>query len=224
MLSPMRTAHPSSLALVALLFATALAGPLAAQNPTSQGVVTGATSGYLVRPGDVLDIHVWGQDAFTGKFQVDVNGMIQYPVLGDIDTRNLTVAALRDTLRAGLSRIFTTPFVTVTPLFRMAVLGEVRAPGLYTADPTMTVVDVVAMAGGATSSGNMRKIRVLRGGKQEEISFDAGSMGGRSLAEIGVRSGDEIVVPRKWFTREDLALLLSVAQVALSVAIFISVN
>lgn len=220
----MRTFSFRQVSVAALVLTAGVGAPLHAQQPQPQGVVTGATSGYLVRPGDVLDIHVWGQDTFSGKFQVDVNGMIQYPVLGEIDTRNLTVAALRDTLRAGLSQIFTTPFVTVTPLFRMAVLGEVRAPGLYTADPTMTVVDVVAMAGGATSSGNMRKIRVLRGGKEEEVSFDAGTMGGRSLAEIGVRSGDQIVVPRKWFTREDLALLLSVAQVALSIAIFLSVN
>ena len=217
------------LPLVALVVAaSAVAAPLTAQDTTgaipTQGIVTGATTGYVVHPGDVLDIHVWGQDAFSGKFQVDVDGMIQYPVVGDVNTRNLTIAQIRDTLRAGLSQIFTTPFVTVTPLFRIAVLGDVFRPGLYTADPTMTVVDVVAMAGGANPSGNMSKIRVLRGGKATEVRFDAGALGGRSLAEIGVRSGDEIVVPRKSFTREDLGIVLAAAQVALSVAIFIAVH
>ncbi len=217
------------LPLVALVVAaSSVAAPLSAQDTTgvvrTQGVVTGASTGYVVHPGDVLDIHVWGQDAFSGKFQVDVNGMIQYPVLGDVNTHDLTVAQIRDTLRAGLSQIFTTPFVTVTPLFRIAVLGEVFRPGLYTADPTMTVIDVVAMAGGANSSGNLSKIRVLRAGKATEVRFDAGTLGGRSLAEIGVRSGDEIVVPRKAFTREDLGLVLAAAQVALSIAIFIAVH
>jgi protein involved in polysaccharide export with SLBB domain len=97
----------------------------------------------------------------------------------------------------------------------MAVLGEVRNPGLYTVDQTLSVLDVVAMAGGASSSGNMNKIRLLRAGAETQLSFGQG----RSLQDMGVRSGDQIIVGRKRFAREDIALFLSVVQVGLSVVI-----
>ena len=197
-----------------------LAAPAAAQEP--QGIVTGATAAYRLRPGDVLEIRVWGREEFSGRFQVDENWQIQYPVLGEIDLRDLTVAQVRDSLRSGLEEIFRTPFVTVTPLFRMAVLGEVRSAGLYTVDPTLSVIDVVALAGGPTSDGNMNKIRLLRSGEETRVNFEEETVRGRTLAEIGVRSGDEIVVPRKWLTRDDLLVLLSLLQVGLSIAILIN--
>ena len=53
----------------------------------------------------------------------------------------MTLAALRERMRQGLEQIFKSPFVTVTPLFRMAVLGQVRNPGLYTVDPAFSVLD-----------------------------------------------------------------------------------
>ena len=205
--------------LAALLVTTAF--PLSAQEP-ERGLVTAATQAYRLRPGDVLQITVWGRDEFTGRFQVDENWNIQYPALGEFSVRDLTISDVRDRLRAGLERNFRNPFIIVTPLFRMAVLGHVRDPGLYTVDATLSVIDVVALAGGPSAGGNMRKIRLYRGGQQIELDFERESLSGRTLAEIGVRSGDEIMVPRRWFTRQDLLLLLGVAQLGVSIAILIN--
>jgi polysaccharide export outer membrane protein len=203
------------LAMVYLGLACYAASLLAQQSPPT--IIAPPSSTYTLRPGDVLRVEVWGQQQFSGQFLVDETGHLQYPVLGDIQVSNLTVAALRDRMRQGLEQIFKSPFVTVAPLFRMAVLGEVRAPGLYTVDPTLSVLDVVAMAGGPSPSGNMNKIRLLRAGHEQELSFGQG----RSLQEMGVRSGDQIVVSRKSFAREDVTFVLGVLQVALSVAILI---
>lgn len=193
-----------------------------AQEP--QGVVTDAGSSYQLRPGDILEVRVWGHEEFSGRFQVNENWTIQYLGVGDIEVRSQTITQVRDRIREELGNIFVNPFVTVTPLFRMAVLGHVRNPGLYTVDPTLSVLDAVALAGGPSSQGNLAKIRVLRAGTEAQFDFERETLRGRTLAEIGVRSGDEIVVPRKWFTREDWVLIVGLAQVALSIAIFISVN
>jgi polysaccharide export outer membrane protein len=204
-----------------LLATLALAACVTLAAAQDQGaVVSGTGAGYQLRPGDVLQIRVWGQEEFSGKFQVDEDWNIQYPILGEINVKDLTVAQVRDRVRAGLEQIFRTPFVTVTPLFRMAVLGEVRSAGLYTVDPTLSVIDVVALAGGSTPDGNMKKIRLLRGGTEMQLNFEREALAGRTLSEIGVRSGDEIVVPRKWFTRSDFLIVAALLQVALSVAIF----
>jgi protein involved in polysaccharide export with SLBB domain len=127
-----------------------------------------------------------------------------------------------NTLKAGLGSLFAEPFVTITPRFRIAVLGEVRTPGLYTVDPTLSVLDVIALAGGATPVGNLGKIKVFRVGEETRVSFEQEVLGGRSLQEIGIRSGDQVVVPRKFFTRQDLSFLLQFFQIGLSVAIFVN--
>lgn len=191
----------------------------AAPAPAQQNAATvGRSSIYTLRPGDILKVVVWGHEEFSGEFAVDETGHLSYPVLGDIEAGEVSLTELRERLRTGLEQIFKSPFVTVTPLFRMAVLGEVRQPGLYTVDPTLSVLDVVAMAGGPSSNGNMNRIRLLRGGSELRLAFNEG----RSLQEMGVRSGDQIVVPRRSFTRDDLTLVMALAQLGLTVAIFVN--
>ncbi|HWP37063.1 MAG TPA: polysaccharide biosynthesis/export family protein [Gemmatimonadales bacterium] len=184
-------------------------------------VVSGAGATYSLRAGDIVRVDVWGQTQYSGQFQVDERGILQYPVIGEIDTRSLTVADLRDRIRAGLETVFNAPFITVTPLFRMAVLGEVARPGLYTVDPTLSVIDVVAMAGGPARNGDLNKIRLLRDGEQLQVSFQRQNIQGRSLQEIGVRSGDQILVARRPFTRDDAVILLQAVQITISLAILI---
>lgn len=187
-------------------------------------MVSQGAPGYTLRPGDVVEINVWGRQDYSGQFQIDETGLIHYPVLGEINTAEMTIGSLREALRAGLGTLFTNPFVTITPRFRIAVLGEVVRPGLYTVDPTLSVLDVVALAGGSTPVGNLGKIRVFRSGAETRVSLEQLSTRGRSLQEVGIRSGDEIVVPRKFFARDDMGTLLQIIQIGLSIAIFVTVN
>jgi len=160
---------------------------------------------------------VWNHTEFSGQFTVDETARLQFPILGDIEVRNQTVAELREKVRSGLETIFKQPFVTIEPLFRMAVLGQVNNPGLYTVNPTLNVLEVVAMAGGPTQGGNLNKIHLLRGGQAINLSLSKGS-----LQDIGVHSGDQILVPRRTFSRDDVSLILGVVQVALSIAILVT--
>jgi polysaccharide export outer membrane protein len=196
-----------------LLFASVTATPALAQDRSSP---------YTLRPGDILQITVWGQPDYSGQFKVDETGTIRYPVLGDIDTRNKSVTQIREEIEAGLGRLFQEPFVTVTPQFNMAVLGEVRSPGLYTVDPTLTVLDIVAMAGGPSPNGNINKIRLLRGGETLDLRFERDRVGGLTIQEVGLRSGDQIMVARRGFTGDDLRTLLAILQIGISAAILVN--
>jgi polysaccharide export outer membrane protein len=186
-----------------------------------QDVVVSGGSSYSLRPGDVIRISVWGQDDYSGQFQVDENGRIQYPLVGEIDLEGRTVADVRDEIRRALGEIFNRPFVTITPLFRIAVLGEVQAPGLLTVDPTLSVLDVVAMAGGPTTDGNINKIRLLRQSSELQLGVRTDRIGGQTLQEIGIRSGDQVFVPQKALTTTDWLILIQLAQLALSVGILV---
>lgn len=204
-------------ALFRLVVPLLAAVPLAAQQPPSPRQAA-ADSTYHLRPGDVIKVVVWGQVEYSGEYQIDERGILEYPVVGELDVRDLTVSQLRDRLRRGLETIFNNPFVTVRPQFRMAVLGKVERPGLYVVDPTLSVLDVVALAGGPSSGGNLNAVKLLREGDELRLAF-AGGVRGRTLQEIGVRSGDQIIVPRKFLSREDVILILQIVQIGVSVAL-----
>ena len=196
------------------LFLATLPAGVVAQTPAPGS----APEVHRVRPGDILKVDVWGHEEFSGQFIVDQTGRLQYPVLGDIDATALTIYDLREKLRQGLETLFKSPFVTISQVFRISVLGEVRQPSLYTVDPSQSVLDVIAMAGGPIPGANMGRVRLMRGGTVLSVSFS----GGGSLQQMGVRSGDQIFVPRRSFTRDDLNMLLNLAQLALTVAIFVN--
>ena len=169
-----------------------------------------------------MRVDVWGRADYSGLFQVNEEGFIFYPFIGEIDTKEVTVSQLRDTLLVELQRLFTNPFVSVKPQFRVAVVGHVVRPGLYYVDPTLTILDVVSVAGGVTELANAGKIRVFRPGEAQQLNFEEEMIAARTLEEIGIRSGDDIMVPRKLLARPDISLILQGITVLLSVAIFIN--
>ena len=217
-------------ALAAIAAIALAAAPARAQNPTTpapspardttapsaipaQAPNTDTTASPLaIRPGDVIRIQVWGHDELSGEFPVDENYNLLFPLVGSINVKNVTVGQLRDRLNADLSQLLQRPFFTLTPLFRVAVIGEVMKPGLYSVDPTLTVLDLLALAGGPTRQANQKKMQLIRGGKALRVSMDPSAIANSTLRELGVRSGDELVMPRAFLTRDDLGLILSIAN------------
>ncbi|MBI4542357.1 MAG: polysaccharide biosynthesis/export family protein [Gemmatimonadetes bacterium] len=211
---------PKSRALAALLVIAAAAGcgraaPPAALTPATTSADT-TVSPLAVRAGDVVKVQVWGHTDLSGEFPVDENYNLLYPIVGEINVRQLTVGQLRDRLRDELGRLITQPFVTIIPLFRVAVLGEVSRPGLYSVDATMTIIDVLAQAGGPTRSANDRRMRLVRSGSAIPISLAPSTLARATLRELGVRSGDQLYVPRLRFAREDVGLFVAMLNLALT--------
>jgi polysaccharide export outer membrane protein len=160
----------------------------------------------------VVRIVVWGHEELSGEFPIDENYNLLFPLIGAINVRSLSVAQLRERLNTDLSQLFQRPFLAVTPLFRVAVLGEVWKPGLYSVDPTLTVFDLLALAGGPTRQANQNKLQLIRGGENIRVSLEPAAIARSTLRELGVHSGDQLVVPRSWFTRDDLSLVVQIAN------------
>lgn len=167
------------------------------------------TAGTLVvRPGDVIRVQVFGRESSSAEYPIDENFNLVLPFT-ELNVRDMTVQDLRARIRQQYGQLYTTAFVAVTPLFRMAVLGEVQRPGLYSADPTFTVYDLIALAGGPTRNANPGRITLVREGQQYQVRLEAAALASATLRELGVRSGDQVVVPRRRITRDDGLLLLS---------------
>lgn len=163
----------------------------------------GSPDRVTLAPGDMLRITVWREPDMSGDFLVDELGIVTLPLLGKINVREIPLANLRDTLIAAYSVQLRNPTITVTPLRRVFVLGEVAKPGLYPADPTVTLAGVIALAGGATPGGDLRRIRVVRDGSVIASRVTAGS----TLGMTDIRSNDQVFVDRRgWLDRNSTLL------------------
>lgn len=199
--------------LVALAFT---AGTAAAQNTTEQ--VRGAISDEVtLAPGDILSIQIWREPDLGGEFQVDLDGVVVLPLIGEKQVAGLPVRQLRQILIQDYTVHLRNPSINITPLRRIHVLGEVRTPGLFRVDPTVTLAEAIAMAGGVTEGGDIRRIRIMRRGVAVQENVQAGAL----IRDVNLRSGDQIYVDRRpWLARNTGFLLgtaLSLANLILNV-------
>lgn len=150
-----------------------------------------------LEPGDVLGIRVWPDEDLSGEFAVEETGYVYLPMLGRVRATGLSLAALREQLRDGYAEVMKNPVVTVTPRFSVGVLGAVSAPGVYQATPSSSLIDMIGMAGGFANRANQRKVRLVREGNAVEFNAWRALEEGVALHDLRLRSGDQIVVPRR---------------------------
>lgn len=200
-----------SMAALAVLVAACGGGP-----PVNNLAPVPGDSVRTLRPGDVIKVQVFGHDELSGEFPIDENDSLLLPVVGGFSVTDMSISELRGRIRREFGQLYTQSFVSVTPLFRVAVLGEVVHPGLYSVDPTMTIFDVLAQAGGTTRQSKESGMRLIRGGQQYRIGVSAQTLASATLREVGIRSGDQIHVPRKSITNETWIVMLQLVAVGLT--------
>jgi polysaccharide export outer membrane protein len=139
----------------------------------------------------------------SGEYAVDESGAVVLPLLGSRSVTAVSAAELKRQLQADYAKEVQNQEVAIVLLRRVRVLGAVQKPGLYFIDPTMTLGDAVALAGGVTATGKQDEVRVFQSGN--EVSADL------PLSELAVRhlaSGDGVVVPeRSWFSRNGAVIV-----------------
>ena len=120
---------------------------------------------YLLDTGDRLRVFVYGQPNLSRLYGVDHDGRITVPLIGAVNARGQTTAALEGTIRSRLGAQFVKdPQVTVDvqqnrPFF---ILGEVRSAGQYPYVSGMTIETAVAIAGGYSERANERRFKLTR--------------------------------------------------------------
>jgi polysaccharide export outer membrane protein len=216
------------LAHVALVLAASslLSGAAAAQQlpppPTRDTLVRNVG---VLRSGDALKIVVYRDKELSGEYLIDSRGQVQIPGLGVIDAAGLDPAQVKDALKAALLRRgFTDPEISVQPLIRVSVLGEVRQPALYPVDPGISLIQLVTIAGGPTPSANLKRTRVVREGRVFEVDLQS-ALAGSASGRVVLYSNDVVVVPKRTgFTRENLTFILGLTSTVVTIATFIVAN
>jgi protein involved in polysaccharide export with SLBB domain len=197
--------------IVALLAGALLVGPtkaVAQATPTAAATVTDMMP---ARPGDLIRLKVWREPDLSGDFAVDERGDVVLPQLGSVDVGTMPAESLKTMVRRRLGTFLSHPAIDVTVLRRVQVVGAVQKPGLYHIDPTMTIGDALALAGGLTPSGRTNRVEIIREGQKLPDRLD-----GRVLiSQSSLRSGDQLYVPeRSWVSRNTATILAGLSAIS----------
>ncbi len=176
-----------------------------------------------LRPGDLLRVVVFREKEFSGEYLIDSHGNVQIPGLGEFRVAGLDPVQVKERFVSALrERGFSTPELSVQPLIRVSVLGDVRAPALYPVEPGTSLIQLVTLAGGPMERADLRRTRVVRDGRAFVVDLES-ALSGSAAGRVVLYSNDLVVVPRKrGFTRETVSFLLTTATAALTLLTFIT--
>jgi polysaccharide export outer membrane protein len=161
----------------------------------------GETKRTVIGPGDVIEVRVGGDDKVTTRGRVLPDGTFVLPLLGSVAVAGQRPEEASSLLNERLKRYVNVPDVTVIiqeSQVSVAVLGEVKTPGMLDLWAPATVLQALAKAGGMTEFADSSGIYLLRrvGKTTQRIRFTyAALVGGEPVATgFQLKTGDVLVV------------------------------
>ncbi|MBK8946963.1 MAG: polysaccharide biosynthesis/export family protein [Ignavibacteriae bacterium] len=179
--------------------------------------------GQNLKPGDGIRVNFYNiSEQISGDYFIQDNGKIHLPYLGLINSVDCEFNDLRTEIINKYSEIYKNPELSIQPLHRVDILGEVGKPGVYYLTGFETISDLLSLAGGETSDSNIDELSIIRNDSQIEIDLEKFLEGKNNLADIGLESGDKVYVPRKWLVgvRDASVIISGVAVLAAIASLF----
>jgi polysaccharide export outer membrane protein len=158
---------------------------------------------YRIGPGDVLAIRFWRRDEVSADVVVRPDGKISLLLLDDVAAQGLTPEQLRDRIVEKAGTYFEEPRVTVVVKEvnsrTVYITGLVAKPGPYPLRTRMTVMQLIALAGGLLDWADAGRIAVVRTENGRETGFRVNYNDLKNLQRleqnIVLRPGDTVIVP-----------------------------
>jgi polysaccharide biosynthesis/export protein len=169
-----------------------------------------ADAGYLVGPGDALQIFVWDHADLTTDVQVRPDGKISTPLVEDLQAAGKAPTQLARDIEQVLSAYVRSPVVTVIVRSfvgeaqqQIRVVGQAVAPKALQYRQGMTVLDVMIEVGGLSdfAAGNRAQIVRNVGGQVREIGVRLKDLlnDGRIEENVQMMPGDVLIIPQSVF-------------------------
>ena len=161
------------------------------------------SEGYVIGAEDVLNIHVWKEEAFSKTLTVRMDGKISLPLIDDVQAAGYTARQLKDVLTNKLKEFVESPNVSVTVVeansYKVYISGQVKSPGVYRLRTETSLLQFISMVGGFTDWANQSKIIVIskENGKEKRVIINYKKIvQGKDLgSNIILKAGDTIIVP-----------------------------
>ncbi len=153
-----------------------------------------------LQPGDILAISVTSDDIratqpfnqvspyqgasgtiqatnpFIPTYAIDVNGDIDFPIIGKVSLAGKTRTQAMDYLKSKIAPYIVNSGISMEVRnFRVTVLGEVKNPGSFPiSNDRITILEALGLAGDLTINGVRNNVMVIReqNGKKQEYRVD----------------------------------------------------
>lgn len=161
---------------------------------------------YILGAGDEVIIDVWGSNEATIRQIISPDGFINVPGLGIVTLSGMTVKEAESYLRKKLGAIYPVEGEDAASDFKLTlgnirtiqvnVTGEVEVPGTYSISSLSNIYNALYCAGGVNDLGSLRKIQLVRNGKQKaEVDLYEFILKGVIPDGLILEDGDVINVP-----------------------------
>jgi polysaccharide biosynthesis/export protein len=175
----------------------------AAETNAASGSAVVPPPDYVIGADDVLSVVFWRDKDLSGEVTVRPDGKISLPLLNDVVAAGFTPEQLRVEIAKRASALVKDPQATVVVKAinsrKVYITGQVEKPGSYVLTTRLSVMQLIAMAGGLREYAKRDRIVVMRleSGREQRYRFDYEKvLEGRDDAQnFDLRPGDTVVVP-----------------------------
>jgi polysaccharide biosynthesis/export protein len=180
------------------------AGAMAILATFSAPLFAQAVPDYRLHAGDKVVVGVYDDPKLLPQtITITPDGKISYPLVGELQVGGKTVEQVRLEMETKLKKYISEPIATVIVTDVggniVYVIGQVNKPGAIVMNPTINVLQALAMVGGGNPYAKLDGIIIIRSspGGQRVLSFRYGAVSsGKDLSQnVQLESGDVVVVP-----------------------------
>lgn len=168
-------------------------------------------SEFVLGPGDEIEVNVYRNPDLTSKYLIPPDGLISFPLLGEIKAAGIGITELRKTIVAGLSNFLVEPYVSIGVVNirsqKVYVLGEVEKPGVFQINSPIDIIEAVSMAGGLTVNAKASSLLLIRGDLEnpylKTVNLKKTLTEGDLSENMPLTGGDIIYVPTTYIASAD---------------------
>jgi len=155
---------------------------------------------YILGPGDIIKIILFGNTNKKYTLQITREGDIFLPEIGPVSIAGQTFNDVKETINQIVDNqlIGTKATLTLGDLraVNIFVLGEALNPGMYTISALSTLTNAVFANGGIKNTGSLRDIQLKRNGNIiSEFDFYDLLLKGDTSNDLRLMSGDVVFIP-----------------------------
>lgn len=161
---------------------------------------------YRLGPGDEIFIDIWGASQASIRQTISPDGFIIVENFGMLSLNGMTVKEAEKYVRRQLGKIYSIDGKDAQSDMKLTlgsvrsinvnVMGEVTFPGTYQMSSMSSVYHALYIAGGFTELGSVRKISLIRSGKElTQVDMYDFLINGKNADSTILQEGDIIVVP-----------------------------
>ena len=155
---------------------------------------------YIVGPGDIINVQLYGKENNSYQLQVGRDGAIQFPELGPIYVSGLNYEELKESLNQQIKEqiLGVQANISMGELrsIQIFVLGEAYKPGAYTISSLSTMLNALYVSGGVKEIGSLRNIQLKRNGQiVSTLDLYDLLLEGDTRKDQRLQAGDVIYIP-----------------------------